>query len=53
MSTDNSYLAIFLGSKTSPRMQAWNALPEGEGYAKAEEGIAAWKAWSWLSRPRA
>ena len=45
MST-NTYLAVFLGSKTSPRMTAWNALPESERHAKQQEGIAAWKAWS-------
>lgn len=45
MSTSNAYLAIFLGSKSSPRMTAWLALPEGERKAKEREGIAAWKAW--------
>src|SRR3954469_4778423 len=44
MST-NDYLAVFIGSKTSPRMQAWMALPEAERRAKEQEGIAAWKAW--------
>ena len=29
MSTNNTYLAVFLGSKTSPRMTEWNAIPEG------------------------
>lgn len=28
MSTNDTFLAIFLGSKTSPRMKAWNALSE-------------------------
>ena len=28
MSTTDTYLAVFLGSKTGPRMQAWLALPE-------------------------
>ena|ERR1700722_448774 len=46
MSTNNTYLAVFLGSKTSPRMAAWNALPEAERNAKQQEGIAAWKAWA-------
>jgi hypothetical protein len=46
MSTNNTYLAVFLGSKTSPRALAWNAIPEGERGAKAKEGIAAWKAWA-------
>jgi hypothetical protein len=46
MSANDTYLAIFLGSKTSPRMSAWNALPEAERHAKMQEGIAAWKAWA-------
>jgi hypothetical protein len=45
MSTNNTYLAVFLGSKTSPRRSAWDALPEGDRRAKEREGIAAWKAW--------
>jgi len=40
-----TYLAIFLGSKTSPKITAWNSLPEAERRAKEREGIAAWKAW--------
>jgi hypothetical protein len=28
MSTNDAYLAIFLGSKTSLKMMAWNSLPE-------------------------
>lgn len=46
MSTNNTYLAVFLGSKTSPRRAAWDALPEGERRAKEREGMAAWKAWA-------
>ena len=45
MSTTNTFLAVFLGSKTSPRMHAWMALPEAERRAKEREGMAAWKAW--------
>ena len=45
MTTNDTYLAIFLGSKTSPRMKAWLALPEVERRAKEQEGMAAWKAW--------
>jgi hypothetical protein len=45
MSTNNTYLAVFLGSKSSPRWAAWNALPEGERRAKEREGMMAWKAW--------
>ena len=44
--TANTYLAVFLGSKSSPRMAAWNALPEEERHAKSREGMAAWKAWA-------
>jgi hypothetical protein len=45
MSTSNTYLAVFLGSKTSPRRAAWDALPEGDRRAKEREGMAAWQAW--------
>ena len=45
MSTNNTYLAVSLGSKTSPKMTAWNALPGAERRAKERDGIAAWKAW--------
>ncbi len=45
MSTNNTYLAIFLASKTSPKRTAWDALPEAERRAKQQEGMAAWKAW--------
>ena len=46
MTTNDTYLAVFLGSKSSPRMAAWMALPEAERQAKAQEGMAAWKAWA-------
>jgi hypothetical protein len=46
MSTTNTYLAVFTGSKTSPRRAAWDALPEGERRAREREGIAAWQAWA-------
>ena len=45
MSTSNMFLAVFLGSKTSPQMMAWNALPEAERRAKEQKGMAAWRAW--------
>ncbi len=45
MSANNTFLAVFLGSKTSAKMAAWNALPEAERRAKEKEGMAAWKAW--------
>jgi hypothetical protein len=41
----NTFLAIFLGSKTSPQMTAWNALPEAERQAKMQRGLAAWHGW--------
>jgi hypothetical protein len=46
MSMSNTYLAVFLGSKTSPRRAAWDALPEGERRSQEKAGIAAWKAWA-------
>jgi len=45
MSTGNTYLAVFLGSKNSPRRAAWEALPEAERRKKEQEGMAAWHAW--------
>lgn len=45
MSTKNSYLAVFLGSKTGARRAAWDALPPAERQSKEAEGRAAWGAW--------
>jgi hypothetical protein len=45
MSANNTFLAVFVGSKTSQKAAAWNALPEAERSAKEKQGIAAWKAW--------
>ena len=45
MNSTDTYLAVFVGSRTGPRMAAWNALPEAERRAKERRGIAAWKAW--------
>jgi hypothetical protein len=45
MSTSNTYLAVFRGSKTSPRREAWDALPENDRRAREREGVAGWKAW--------
>jgi hypothetical protein len=44
MSTD-TYLAVFLGSKDSPKWAAWNAMSEAERKKKEQEGMAAWKGW--------
>ncbi|HUE66367.1 MAG TPA: hypothetical protein VMO78_18515 [Rhizomicrobium sp.] len=41
----NTFLAVFTGSRTSPRMQAWMAMPEAERKAKEMEGMGAWKGW--------
>jgi hypothetical protein len=46
MNPINTYLAVFVGSKTSPRRAAWDAMPEQERRAKEQEGIAAWHAWA-------
>ena len=45
MSTNGTYLAVFLSNKASPRWQAWYAMSEDERRAKDAEGIAALKAW--------
>jgi hypothetical protein len=46
MATTSTYLAVFLGSKTNPRMKAWMSLSEAERRVKEQEGIAAWKSWA-------
>jgi hypothetical protein len=46
MSTNDTYLAVFLGSKNSAKFAAWNALPEAERKARETRGIAAWKSWA-------
>jgi hypothetical protein len=45
MNISNTYLAVFIGSKISARMTAWEALPEVARRAKERQGMAAWKAW--------
>jgi len=45
MTTNDTYLAVFLGSKTSPRMKEWMALPDAERRSREQQGMAAWKAW--------
>ena len=45
MSTSDTYLAVFLSNKTSPRWQAWYAMAEDERRAKDAAGLAALKAW--------
>ena len=46
MSTKDTYLAVFLSNKTSPRWRAWYAMSEEERRAKDVEGLAALKAWT-------
>ena len=41
----DTYLAVFVGSKTGPKMTAWNALSETERKAREQAGMAAWHAW--------
>jgi hypothetical protein len=41
----DTFLAVFVGSKTNPRMAAWAAMPQAEQQAKMKEGIAAWGDW--------
>jgi hypothetical protein len=45
MTTENTFLAIFTGSKDSPRMKAWNALSEADRKAREQKGMADWQAW--------
>ena len=45
MNAKDTYLAVFLGSKSSPQMAAWNALSEADRRVKERDGIAAWHAW--------
>jgi hypothetical protein len=45
MSTNGTYLAVFLGSKTSARRLAWDALPEADRRIKERQGMAGWKHW--------
>jgi hypothetical protein len=45
MSTNDTYLAVFLGSKNSAKWADWNALSEPERKAREVRGISAWKAW--------
>lgn len=46
MTTNDTYLAVFLGSRTGQRMAEWMALSETERRVKTQEGISAWKAWT-------
>jgi hypothetical protein len=45
MTASNTYLAVFLGSKTGAKRKAWDALPEAERKVKERQGMSAWMAW--------
>ena len=45
MSTTNTYLAVFLGSKSGSQRAAWDALSESARAERQREGMAAWGAW--------
>ena len=45
MSSNDTFVADFLGSKTSAQALAWNALSDAERRSKEQQGIAAWGAW--------
>jgi hypothetical protein len=45
MSTDDTYLAVFLSNKSSASWQAWSAMSEDEQRARDAEGLAALRAW--------
>jgi hypothetical protein len=45
MSTNDAYLAVFLGAKDSEKSKTWAAMSEAERNAKQREGGAAWGAW--------
>jgi hypothetical protein len=44
--TTTSYLAVFLGSRSSAQWKAWEALSEDERRAKGQQGMLAWKTWA-------
>ncbi|MBV8978289.1 MAG: hypothetical protein JOZ13_13030 [Alphaproteobacteria bacterium] len=45
MSSNDTYLAVLIGGRTSARMKEWMELPEAERNARQAKGMAAWKAW--------
>ena len=44
MNSTDTYLAVFVGSKTSPQMAAWTALSDADRRAREQKGMAAWHA---------
>jgi hypothetical protein len=45
MTSNDTYLAVFLGSAASPRRKAWDAMTDDERRAREQQGVAAWKGW--------
>jgi hypothetical protein len=45
MSTNDTYLAVFTGNRTSARWKAWEAMSADDKRAKEKQGQAAWGAW--------
>ena len=50
MTSASTYLAVFTGSRSSPRWLAWEALSAAERQAKEQAGLAAWTAWTERNR---
>lgn len=46
MTAASTYLAVFAGSRSSPRWRAWEGLSAAERQAKEQAGLAAWSAWT-------
>jgi hypothetical protein len=46
MTTEPTFLAVFTGSGTGPRRQAWNTLPAADRQAREQRAMAAWGAWT-------
>jgi hypothetical protein len=45
MSTSNTYLAVFTGSKGGTQAKAWAELSDSERQSRQKAGAAAWGAW--------
>jgi hypothetical protein len=45
MSTNDTFLAVYIGSRSGARMAAWNAMPDTERRVREQQGMAAWGAW--------
>jgi hypothetical protein len=43
--TQDMFLAVFLGDRASPRMQAWMSMPDADRKTREKEGFNAWMAW--------